>query len=110
MWRHGLTTRATRGSGSNWTQAVSLSGPTSPCGASGLDPKGGSGMTRPKSPTWPGDPEGYTDYGFSWGPAEIMRAFDYRGRRMVLINTDTVSVEVVISPKEIGRASCRERM
>ena len=54
---------------------------------------------RPKSPTWSGDPEGYTDYGFIWGPAEIMRAFEYRGRRMVLINTDTVSVEVVISPK-----------
>lgn len=43
--------------------------------------------------------DGATDYGFKWGPAEVTRCFKYRGRRLILIETDSVSVEVVISPQ-----------
>lgn len=43
--------------------------------------------------------DGTTDYGFNWGPAEVTRCIEHRGRRVIQIKTDSVSIDVAISPQ-----------
>lgn len=40
-----------------------------------------------------------TDYGFIWGPMEVMRAVTYRGRRWVQIETGRHKVQIGVSPQ-----------
>ena len=40
-----------------------------------------------------------TPYGFEWGPMKVERCTEYRGSRVVLITTDTHTLEVCVSPK-----------
>ena len=41
---------------------------------------------------------GMTDYGFKWGPLEVMRLFEHRGRRVLRVSTDHHKVEIYVSP------------
>lgn len=43
--------------------------------------------------------DGRTPYGFQWGPMKVERCIEHRGTRVVLITTDTETLEVAVSPK-----------
>ena len=40
-----------------------------------------------------------TDYGFVWGPMEVARATEYRGTRVIRIETQKDSIYVYVTPK-----------
>jgi len=40
-----------------------------------------------------------TDYGFKWGPIEVLRTLTYRGRRLLRIETGAHTLEIVVSPQ-----------
>ena len=40
-----------------------------------------------------------TDYGFKWGPLEVIRTLTYRDRRLLRIETGAHELEIVVSPQ-----------
>lgn len=39
-----------------------------------------------------------TDYGFTWGPANIFRVFQHQQRRILAVETDHRRIQISISP------------